>query len=257
MEFRAIVISGASSGLGAALARRYALPGAALGLIGRDHDRLAAVAAACRDQGATVETGQFDVADAEPLGAWLRAFDVSHPVDLLIANAGTSAGPAPGQISEGLALATRQVRTNLLGAINLVETLAPALAARGRGRIALVASVAALRGLPYSPAYSASKAGVRAYGEAMRALLAPRGVGVSVVVPGFFASPMTDRYKGDHPFVVSLDRAAAIVGGGIDHGRARIVFPWLLAWALRGADLIPAPLGDAILRRVHFHIEPG
>ena len=252
-----MVISGASSGLGAALARRYAGPGVTMGLIGRNSERLAATAATCRAQGAATVTGLLDVAEAAPLAAWLGEFDRVTPVDLVIANAGISAGPAPGSPSEGLELATRQVRTNLLGAVNLVETLVPALAARGRGRIALVSSVAGYRGLPYSPAYSASKAGIRAYGEALRALLATHGVGVSVICPGFFASPMTDRYKGDHPFVVSLERAAAIVGAGIERGRKRIVFPWPLVFALRCADLMPAALGDAILRRVHFHIEPG
>jgi short-subunit dehydrogenase len=256
-RFRAVVISGASSGLGAALAQRYAGPGVTLGLIGRNRARLGAVAAACRARGGETVEGVLDVGDAVPLAAWLRDFDRAAPVDLLIANAGTSAGPPPGSPSEGLALATRQIRGNLLGAVNMVETLVPALAARARGRIVLVASLAGYRGLPYSPAYSASKAGIRAYGEALRSGLAPHGVRVSVVCPGFFSSPMTDRYKGDHPFLVSLDRATAIVGDGIDCGRRRIVFPWRLAFLLRCADLMPAVLGDAILRHVPFHIEPA
>ena len=256
-SFRAVVITGASSGLGATLARHYARPGVALGLTGRNPDRLEAVAARCRGAGATVDSKALDIADAETLTPWLDAFDRATPVDLLIANAGTSAGPAPGQRADGLALATRQVRTNLLGAINTIEPLIPAMAARGRGRIVLISSIAGYRGLPYSPAYSASKAGIRAYGEALRAALAPAGVGVTVVVPGFFESPMTDRFKGAHPFAVSLDRAAAITARGIERGRSRVEFSWIMSWALRAADLMPAFLGDEILRRIHFHIEPG
>jgi NAD(P)-dependent dehydrogenase (short-subunit alcohol dehydrogenase family) len=176
---------------------------------------------------------------------------------VLIASAGTSGGPAPGAAADGLALATRQVRTNLIGVINTVEPLLPSFRARGRGRIAMVASIAGYRGLPYSPAYSASKAGVRVYGEALRALLAPSGVAVTVVCPGFFVSPMTDRFKGPTPFLVPLDRAAAMVKRGVDRGRARVAFPWPLVLGLRLADLIPAPLGDAIMRGFRFHIVSG
>jgi short-subunit dehydrogenase len=257
IQFRAVLITGASSGLGAALAKRFAGAGVTLGLIGRDAARLEATAAACRERGAAVASAAIDVTDAAALGAWIAQFDRATPAELVLANAGTSAGPAPGQAAEGLELAHRQVRTNLLGAINTIEPIVPALVARRRGRIALVSSVAGLRGLPYSPAYSASKAGVRAYGEALRAGLRPFGVGVSVIVPGFFASPMTDRFKGGHPFRLSLEQAADIVERGIRRGRPRIVFPWPLAFGLVCADLMPAILGDAIVRRFHFHIESG
>jgi short-subunit dehydrogenase len=128
------------------------------------------------------------------------------------------------------------------------------MVSRGRGHVAVVASVAGLRGLPYSPGYSASKAGVRAYGEGLRAFLAPRGVGVSVIVPGFFESRMTDRFMGGKPFFISTERAVAIVQKGLDRRRARIVFPRLLALGLQATDLMPAWLGDAILRGQHFHI---
>ena len=95
MVARAVVISGASSGLGAALARAYAGPGVALGLIARDAARLDAVAQACRAAGATVVADTIDVAERHPVEAWLREFDRAHPVELVIANAGTSGGPGP------------------------------------------------------------------------------------------------------------------------------------------------------------------
>src|SRR5689334_7392905 len=187
---QSVAITGASSGLGASLAKAFARPGVTLGLIGRDATRLAATADACTTAGAVVRVGALDVSDAPALGAWLLAHDAAAPLDLLIANAGISAGPPPGATSEGLALATRQVTTNLLGAMNTIEPLIPAFVARRRGRIAIVSSLAGYRGLAYSPGYSASKAGNRAYGEGLRALLAPHGVGVSVICPGFFESPM-------------------------------------------------------------------
>ena len=249
-----VVITGASRGLGAALARLYAAPGVKLALTARSAEPLEAVAAQCRDAGAQVETAALDVAEAEPLGAWLLSLEQSAPIELMIANAGTSGGPAPGEASEGLALASRQVRTNLLGAMNAIEPVAPLMAARGRGGVAVIASIAALRGLPYSPAYCASKAGVRAYGESLRPALAPFGVAVTVVCPGFFDSAMTERFKGHTPLLCSTERAAAIVKRGVDRRAARVEFPWLLVLGLRLADLIPTVFGDWIMRDIKFHI---
>jgi len=197
------------------------------------------------------------VGEAEPLGAWLLEQDAATPIDLVIPAAGTSAGTAPDGTPEGRDRATAQVRANLLGAMHVVEPLLPRLLARGRGQVALIASTAALRGLPYSPGYSASKAGVRAYGEALRALLAPRGVAVTVVVPGFFSTPMTDRWHGPTPFLVPLDRMVAVVRRGLDRRAARVVFPRLLALGTQAADLMPAFLGDRIMRGFRFHIDPG
>jgi short-subunit dehydrogenase len=253
---RTIVITGATSGLGRALATGYAAPGIRLGLMGRHAERLRAVALACTEKGADVVTGQIDVRDADALAAWLAAFDDAGPVDLIVAAAGISAGPPPDTATEPGGLAMRQIGTNLLGCMHTIEPMLPRLLARGRGQVAVVSSVAGYRGLPYSPGYSASKAGVRAYGEALRALLRPRGIQVSVVVPGFFDSPMTDRFHGDKPFMISLERASAIVRRGLDRGQPRIVFPRLLAIGLQAADLIPAWLGDRILRGVRFHIVP-
>lgn len=252
-----ILVTGASSGLGAGLARDYAAPGVRLVLVGRAADRLDAVARDCRAKGADVVTGLFDVGIAEPLGTWLLEQDAARPFDLLIAAAGVSAGASVAGAPEGVALATMQVRTNLLGAIHAIEPLLPRLIARRAGQAVLVASIAALRGLPYSVGYSASKAGVRAYGEALRALLAPQGIAVSVIVPGFFDTPMTDRWKGPTPFMVSLDRMVAVIRRGIDRRRKRITYPHLLALGTRAADLLPAAIGDRIMRGFHFHIEPG
>ena len=253
---RSIVITGASSGLGAALARAYAAPGVALGLIARNATRLEEVATDCRNRGARVELGLLDISEGTALGAWLEEFDRGTPIDLLMANAGISAGTPRDGGPEGLRSAATQVRINLIGAMNTVEPVLPAMRARGRGRIGIVSSVAGLRGLPYSPGYSASKAGVRAYGEGLRALLRPWGISVSVICPGFFDSPMTDRFIGSHPFKLTLDAAAATVKQGLDRGRPRIVFPRLLALGLCLADLMPAPLGDRIVRHFHFHILP-
>jgi short-subunit dehydrogenase len=255
--FRAVVISGASSGLGAALARAYAAPDVALGIIGRDAVRLSAVADDCRARGATVDAATIDVTDSDRLEAWLAAFDRAYSVDLIVANAGISAGPEPGSACEPAALTARQVTINLLGAANTVAPLMPAMAARRRGRVALIASLAGYRGLPYAPGYCASKAGLRAYGEALRALAAPAGIGVTMVCPGFFKSPMTDRWVGPTPMLITAEQAARKIKRGLDRGRRRVAFPWLLAMGLRLCDWLPAVLGDAIVRRIPFRIRPG
>jgi short-subunit dehydrogenase len=255
--FRVVVITGASSGLGAALAAAYAGPGVAMGLIARNAERLAATAAMCRAAGATVETAAIDVADGPALAAWLEAFDTEHPVELLIANAGTSAGPDPDSPGEPLALTERQLATNLIGAVHTIAPLVPRLCERRRGRIVAIASVAAFRGLPNSPGYCASKAGLRAYAEALRPRLARYGVGVTVVCPGFFSSPMTDRWEGPTPFLASGAAAAGHIKRGIDSGRRRVDFPWLLVFGMRFCDLAPAWIGDMILRRFRFRIRPA
>ncbi|HKM71304.1 MAG TPA: SDR family NAD(P)-dependent oxidoreductase [Stellaceae bacterium] len=252
--FRVVIITGASSGLGASLAKAYAGSQVALGLLGRNCQRLSATARACEVKGATVSVAAVDVADAAAMATFLRQFDREYPVDLLIANAGTSAGPDPDCPSEGIDAATRQVRVNLLGAINTIEPLLPEFCLRGHGRIAVVASIAAYRGLPYSPGYCASKAGLRAYAEGLRPRLEPRGIGVTIVCPGFFDSPMTDRFEGPTPLRLSVDDAARIIKRGIDRGRRRVAFPWPLVLGLQFCDVAPAIIGDAILRRYRFRI---
>jgi short-subunit dehydrogenase len=249
-----VIITGASSGLGAALARRYAKPSTILGLIGRDAARLKATVATCESLGARVECAQIDVADTGKLGAWIEGFEARFPIDVIVANAGVSNGPAPGAHSEGLASVARQINTNLLGVVATVEAALPGMLARKRGRIGIISSIAGLRGLPYSPGYSASKAGSRAYGEALRALVAPAGISVSVISPGFFGSPMTDRWKGSTPFLRTAERVADQVKVCVDRGRARCAWPWPLVLGLRAADIAPAAITDAILRGFHFHI---
>lgn len=254
---RSILITGASSGLGAGLARSYAAPGVRLALTGRDAMRLEQTAQECRKVGATVVHGLFDVGEAHSIGEWVVTQDGIAPFDIVLPCAGVSAGTSAEGEPEGLELATLQVRTNLLGTIHTLEPLLPRMIARQKGQIAVIASSAALRGLAYSPAYSASKAGVRAYGEGLRALLGPKGVAVTVIVPGFFDTPMTDRWHGPTPFMVSLEKMVAVIRSGLDRKAKRVTYPRLLALGQQAADLMPATLGDRIMRNFHFHIEPG
>ena len=231
---RSIVITGASSGIGEELALAYAAPGVVLALSGRDPARLNAVVERCRSLGAEV-------------AGWLAAVDRRAPVDLVIANAGISAGTGGGMESEEQARRIFQV--NLDGVLNTVHPLLPAMQERRRGQIALMASLAGFRGMPGAPAYCASKAAVRVYGEALRGDLAGHGVGVSVICPGFVKSRMTAVNRFPMPFLMETDRAAKVIQRGLARNKARISFPWPMAAAVWLLAALPAGWTDALLRQ--------
>ncbi|WP_372621514.1 SDR family NAD(P)-dependent oxidoreductase [Falsiroseomonas sp.] len=254
--FGAVAITGASRGLGAALARRFAAPGVRLLLVARSRAALEAVAAECTARGARVRIAALDVRDAAALAAALAAFEVEGPVELAIANAGTSAGTSPDGAPEDTAAAAAQVAVNLLGAMHLVGPLLPGMRARGHGAIGLVASLAAFRGLPDTPGYCASKAGLFAWGEALRAAHGPEGIRVSVICPGFFDSAMGDRYLGPKPLRMGLEAAAERVHRALLQGRARVVFPAPLGWLLRLLALLPPGLGDRAVRLMRVRVRP-
>jgi short-subunit dehydrogenase len=223
-EFSSIVITGASSGIGEALALDYARPGAALALTGRDAGRLEAVAAACRAKGAVVVAGTIDVADRAALAAWLTGFDDSHPVDLVIANAGISIDKDNSSLDD-FALIRKTFAVNVDGVFNTVEPLMTRLMARRHGQIAIVSSLASFIGLPYSASYNASKAAVRVWGESIRYVLKKSGIGVSVVCPGFVVSRITANAPFPMPFLMSAERASGIIRRGLARNHARIAFP--------------------------------
>ncbi|WP_246503720.1 SDR family NAD(P)-dependent oxidoreductase [Plastoroseomonas arctica] len=249
---RSLVISGASRGLGAALALRFAAPGVTLRLVARGARALTAVAGCCRARGAAVDCATIDVRDAAALGAQLAAWDAAVPIDTIVANAGISRGRTPEGGREGHDAAAEQVAVNLLGAMNLIE---PLLDAPGLRRVAVIGSLAGFVGLPDTPGYSASKAGLIAYGEALRVALAPR-VAVTVVAPGFFESAMSARFLGAKPGMLSLEAAAVRVERAIRSGDPRCAFPPGLALGVRLLPLLPARLSDWILRRERFRIAP-
>lgn len=246
-----VLITGASSGLGRALATHYAAPGVTLSLSGRDAERLEATAAECRQRGAEAETAILDVLDADAMAAWLIARDDARPVDLVIANAGVGGAQSLVDGGGGGLEATRRVlEINVLGVVNTVASLVPRLVARGQGQVAIMSSTAALVGLPNAPAYSASKAAVSVYGEALAGLLAPSGVHVTVIHPGFVETPMSASLPHKKPMLWTADRAAAHIAAGIARRRRTIYFPRSFRWGLGAARLLPARWRDAVLARL-------
>ena len=223
-SFASIVITGASSGIGEALALDYAQPGIALALSGRDAERLTAVAEACRARGATVDDAAIDVTDRAALGAWLARFDDVHPVDLLIANAGISIDKENSSLDD-FSRVRQTMAVNVDGVFNTVEPLVGRMMQRRRGQIAVVSSLASFIGLPYSASYNASKAAVRVWGESIRYVLKKHGVGVSVICPGFVVSRMTASAPFPMPFLMTSAQASAIIRRGLARDRPRIAFP--------------------------------
>ncbi|MFJ1253073.1 SDR family NAD(P)-dependent oxidoreductase [Cupriavidus sp. CuC1] len=249
---RHIVITGASAGIGLAMARTYAGPGITLGLVGRNASRLAAGAEQCRAAGATVLTAELDVRDATAMAHWLQAFDDQHPIDLLIANAGVASTLSSSRDWEDLARTREVFDTNFYGAIHTVLPIIDRMRTRRRGQVALISSLAAIRGMAISPAYCASKSAIKAYGESVRPLLARDGVNLSLVFPGFVKTAMSDVFPGDKLFLWSAEKAARYICARLAANKAEIAFPGLLAFGMGLLPLLPARLADAILDRLSY-----
>ncbi len=243
-----ILITGASSGIGRTLALEYAAPGITLLLFGRNEESLSEVAQLCTEKGAFVRAAAIDVTDAIKMAARINDFDVSHKVDLVIANAGISAGSRDGM--ENAEQTRRIFTTNVDGVLNTVLPMIPRLKAQGRGQIAIMSSIAGFRGLPGAPAYSGSKAAVKVWGEGLRADLAPFRIGVSVICPGFIATPMTAVNKFRMPFLMQPEKAAQIIRQGLQKNKARIAFPWPMVAAISFATVLPPGWTDRVFARM-------
>ena len=234
-----VLVTGASSGLGRALALAYATPGRRLTLLGRDAGRLAEVAAAVETAGAEAMTVAVDVRDRAAMADAIAAADDARPLDLVIANAGIAAAVDPRDVLE----------VNLLGLWHTVEPALARMGARGHGQLALMSSLAGRRGLPGAAAYGAAKAGARVLAESLRLDWGPRGVRVSAIVPGFVDTPLTRRNNFAMPFRLTAEEAAERIRRGLARDRAEIAFPRRLAWAVRLSTLLPPAAAAPLLRR--------
>ena len=249
---RSVLITGASSGIGAALAEAYAAPGTYLALGGRNRDRLEQTAEICRAAGAEVETEILDVTHGDAMAAWITARHRHAALDLVVANAGISgvSGAAGGGAAPAPDGPVRQIfAVNVGGVVNTVVPAIPLLRARGRGQIALMSSLAAFCPMPGAPAYGAAKSAVKNWGEALRSRLGRDGIGVSVICPGFVASRMTADNPFPMPMLMDAQKAAGIIRRGLDRNRARIAFPFPMYAAVRLIGALPASVSGPLLSR--------
>jgi len=239
-----ILVTGASSGIGAALARHYAAVGATLGLIARrkpELDRLAAEFATPR------EIYPLDVRDSAALAACARHFTGKYGCpDIVIANAGVSLGTLT-EHAEDTAVFQDTLDINVMGMVKVFQPFVGCMRQRGSGTLAGIASVAGYRGLPGVAAYSASKAAAISYLESLRVELRASGVRVITICPGYIATPMTDNNPYPMPFLMSAQKAAAKMAAIIERGKAFSVIPWQMALVARVLHVLPDGLYDRLL----------
>lgn len=236
-----ILITGASSGIGAALAIHYAGPGVTLSLCGRDKQRLNEVAGASRAKGADVDATLMDVTDREGMRRWINTRDAVAPLTLIIANAGV--GDTGGNTETLFAI-------NINGVLNTIDPAIELMTNHGGGQIALVSSLSGYRGLPHCAPYSASKGFIKLYGEGLRGALATSGIRVNVICPGFVRSRITDQNTCPMPFFMEAERAAGIIAKGLHKNKGLIAFPWPMTLALWFLSALPDWLAGWITR--HF-----
>lgn len=249
---KVILITGASGAIGKALAIAFAQSGVTLGLLARNKDKLERVAHLCEQQGAVAITTSIDVTHTKKLQQWITDFNQQYPVDLLIANAGVTSSIGHQGEAESWSAISHVLDTNLYGVIASIYPLIESMRQRQSGQIAIISSLAAYRGLPITPVYCASKAGIKVYGEALRGWLADDGVKVSVICPGFVKSAMSDQFLGSKPFMLTADKAARIIKKGLQANKARISFPFPLnlgSWFLM---VLPAFIVDRILGWISY-----
>lgn len=251
-EPRTILITGATGAIGGALARNYAEPGVVLVLHGRNPIELEQIRLACTDRGAQVITHQGDLTEVAAARTWLEQLCTEHPLDLVVLNAGMNIHTGPNGEPEDWSDAQRLITLNLMSVMALADVAIRHMQPRGTGQIALVSSLAGYFGLPVTPAYCASKAGLKAYGEALRGWLGPMGIQVNVIMPGYVSSPMCAGMPGPKPFEIDPDSAARRIRQGLRHNRARISFPFPLNLGTWFLAALPAGLSGWIVQRMGY-----
>lgn len=239
------IITGGSSGLGAALGRELHRRGWSVGLVARRRELLEELAA---ELGANVAIGVADVTDLEALRAAISGIEAQLGVtDLLVANAGVGGGTPITRLRFDRVRQLMEI--NVTGVINAVECVLPGMLERGRGHLAAMSSLAGGRGLPPATDYSASKAAVDKLFEGWRNELAAAGVAVTTIQPGFVDTPFLERAKHPTPLLMPVDQAARRIADGLQRKQRLIRFPLPTSVAMRVAEAMPDALFDALVRR--------
>lgn len=250
------VITGASSGIGAELARELARRGWSLALLARRAELLDALAAELRAKGTPAIAIPCDVAEKDAVHAAVRRAESElGPVDLAVANAGMSipSHATTFKIDD----AEQTIRVNVLGMMYLFDAVIPAMIERRDGQFAGVASVAGLRGLPMAGPYSASKSAMQSFLESSRIELAPYGIAVTTINPGFVRTEMTKKNRFRMPFLMNADAAARLIANRLER-RARVIeFPWPMSVVMRLARILPSAVYDRLTGPFVRHKKPA
>jgi len=245
------MITGASSGIGGALAIKLAKRGAKLGLVARRAEALGEIARAVETAGSRALVLPADVRDADSLRKAAEQLQSAlGSVVVLIANAGI--GPTRDASNLDAAEVSDVINVNVVGASNSVAAVVPQMVARGEGHLVVISSLAAYRGLPRSAAYCASKAAVSAFFESVRLDLEPKGIAVTIIHPGFIKTPLTSGREAQMPFLMELDEAVDKIMRAIEKRKKSYAFPWQLATIVRAGMIMPIWMYDWIARKNSF-----
>lgn len=237
-----ILITGASSGIGSALALRLAASDVRLILLARNTEKLEAVAAQCTQ--AEVITHTADVTETTKIQNLIESIDTEFPIDLIICNAGVTNTVGKKNEAETWNEITKVIDTNLYGVLACLNPLIARMQQRKQGQIAIVSSLAAFYGMPVTPIYCASKSALKGYGESLRGWLKYDGIKVNMVYPGFVKSDLSDQFNTHRPFMITTEKAANIIANGIENNKASISFPLLLTFGIRFLNILPSRMAD-------------
>lgn len=249
---KTVFLTGASSGIGEALALAMAKQGATLGLLARRKELLDDLAGRCESAGGSARAFVADVTDPAAVQTAAAEFRSEFGrIDIMIANAGIG-----GNNPETRALRPDAVKKvidiNLIGAVNSVAAVLPQMIERGAGQLVAVSSLAGVRGLPKSAAYSASKAGMTALFESVRLDTRNKGIDVTIIQPGFIKTPLTSGRAGKMPFIMELDDAIPLFLKAIEKKKKFAAFPWQLAAIVKAGKIFPAWLYDRVAGGTNF-----
>jgi short-subunit dehydrogenase len=249
---KTVFLTGASSGIGEALAIALAKRAAVLGLVARRNELLDDLVGKCEAAGGKARALPCDVRDADALADAAAKFrDEFGHIDVMIANAGIGGNNRETREHQPDAV-KKLIDINLLGAVNAVHAVLPQMLERGSGHLVAISSLAGFRGLPKSAAYSASKAGMTAYFESVRLDVAAKGVDVTIIQPGFIRTPLTAGREAKMPFLMDLDDAIPHFVSAIEKKKRFSAFPWQLATLVRAGKFMPSWLYDRIAGRASY-----
>lgn len=247
-----LFLTGASSGIGEALAIALAKKGAVLGLVARRKELLEKLKKDCEKVGGTARVFALDVTDDDAMLVAVNDFihEFEH-IDILIANAGIGGNNKETRELQPLAV-KKVIDINLLGAVNAVHAVLPEMKRRGRGHLVAISSLAGFRGLPKSAAYSASKAGMTAFFESVRLDVKHLGIDVTIIQPGFIRTPLTAGREKKMPYLMELNDAIPLFVKAIEKKKRFAAFPWQLATIVRAGKFMPAWLYDRIAGKARY-----
>jgi short-subunit dehydrogenase len=235
---RVAIVTGASSGIGWALARALAGEGCKVGLVARRREQLADLAAQIEKTGGAVAFACADVAEREQAVAAIREVGSRlGPVDLLIANAGVGAPTTVEPFNVGDV--EKMFRVNVLGMVYALEAVLPQMLERRQGHLAAVSSIAAYKGLPGESGYTASKAAMNVFLDGLRVQLRSKGIAVTTICPGFVKTPMTEVNEFKMPWLLTADEAARRIIRALKRKRKVYNFPWQMALVMKFARWTP------------------